>query len=356
VPYTHFRYIAYEVPTATNRTDISNPPVASGFPPGAVCDPVADIPVPAHGSVGPADWFVRLRRLAAVVNMAGLNLKADNPSTLKVFVVPEFYLRPPNPATHNTYASSDMISIWDALDRMFRSPRFKHWLIVAGTAMWNMDTMTRDQHPIYYNTLFYVRGGVASGEVRRIEKKLPSTIDGIPTQYAPGKDAEVKALYEDYELRRERLFDIDGVPIGVEICLDHIKTLRVLKSTLQERLTTAGDLWAHGAPALHVLTAGGMPLELSAVAARPNGYFLRNDGYANPPVSELRKVRGYKTSTGNPAQAWDDGGVVDLDADPHDAVEYPIPAGALTVPGLPGPHPYDMPEQRLRIYPAKALP
>jgi hypothetical protein len=44
---------------------------------------------------------------------------------------------------------------------------------------------------------------------------------------------------------------------------------------------------------LHLLTAGGMPIEDRSVAARHNGYILRNDGYSNYPHSELRRIEGY---------------------------------------------------------------
>ncbi|WP_326952803.1 hypothetical protein [Amycolatopsis sp. NBC_01286] len=355
MPYTHFRYIAYEVPTATNRTDIAGPTLA-GLPPGGLCDAIPDIPVAGPRGTT-ADWFVRLRRLAAVVHIAQMNVRdTDDPSTLKVFVAPEFYFRPADPATHHTYSTEEYLATWDALDRMFHAVRLKNWLIVPGSVLWHSDTMVHGQRT-FYNSVWHMRGGVGTGEARRIEKRLPSGLDGIPMAFAVGKTAELQAAYAEKELVRERLFEVDAnTTVGVEICLDHAGSVQVLKKTLAERQGDPTDSWKRGGPSLHVLTAGGMPIVPGSVVARPGGYLLRNDGYADPPLSELRKVTGYRLTSGAPAQAWTDKSIATLEPDPADAFELPLRGDTLLVPGLPGPGTYDMPAQRLRIYPAKPLP
>ncbi|WP_370962212.1 hypothetical protein [Amycolatopsis sp. cg9] len=354
MPYTRFRFIAYEVPTATRRLDVPGPTLA-GLPPGKLCDPVPDIAVPKAPES--TDWFIRLRRLAAVVNIAHANVgSADDADTLKVFVAPEFYLRPATPQTDHTYPEEQFPPLWDVLERMFRTARLKHWLIVPGSVLWHSKMLGENQ-PIYYNSVLYVRGGVGGGEAGRIEKKLASSMDGVPTRYAVGNVSEplMKKAYTEAAFLRERLFEIDGnATFGLEICLDH--RLKVLKQTLADRQADVADSWKRGGPALHVLTAGGMPLNPESVAARPGGYVLRNDGYADPPASELRKVTGYRLPSTAPGQAWEDKAAATLEADPGTAVEVPLRGEAVLVPPIAGPGTYDMPVQRLRIYPPLPLP
>ncbi|WP_290059894.1 hypothetical protein [Amycolatopsis solani] len=353
MPYTRFRYIAYEVPTATRRLDVPGPTLA-GLPPGKLCDPVPDIAVPK--TLESTDWFIRLRRLAAVVNIAHANLGNDSADTLKVFVAPEFYLRPADPGTDHTYPQEQFSSLWNALEQMFRTARFKHWLIVPGSVLWH-SKMMGENNPIYYNSVLYLRGGVDGGEAGRIEKQLASSMDGIPTRFAVGNVTEplLKKAYTEAAFVRTRLFEIDAnATFGLEICLDH--RLKVLKQTLADRQGDANDTWKRGGPALHVLTAGGMPLNAESVAARPGGYVLRNDGYADPPASELRKVTGYQLPSSVPGQPWEDKAVATLEADPGTAVEVTLRGEAVLVPPIAGPGKYDMPVQRLRIYPPLPLP
>ncbi|NBH12437.1 hypothetical protein [Amycolatopsis sp. SID8362] len=353
MPYTRFRYIAYEVPTATHRLGQAVKPLA-GLPPGKLSDPVADITVPKTAES--TDWFIRLRRLAAVVNIALANLGNDDADTLKVFVAPEFYLRPADPATSHTYPAEQFPQIWDALERMFRTARLKHWLIVPGSVLWHSEMMGENA-PIYYNSVLYLRGGTGGGEAGRVEKKLASAMDGVPAQAAVGSSSDplVKKAYSEAAFVRERLFEIDAnATFGLEICLDH--RLNVLKQTLADRQADIGDPWKRGGPALHVLTAGGMPLRPGSVAARSGGYVLRNDGYADPPASELRKVTGYQLPSTAPGQPWDDKAVATLEADPGTAVEVTLRGDAVLVPPIAGPGTYDMPVQRLRIYPPLPLP
>ena len=376
MPYTHFRYIAYEVPTATMALDAGGNftgNVISGYPPGNASPAVATIPVPALPNPLP-DWHVRLLRLAAAVDLARQNLGAgDNANTLKVFVAPEFYFRPPAAGradyANDTYPQADMLSIWGVLDTMFANVLFADWLIVPGTVMWNrhVPTAADAQRRNYFNSVLYVRGGAAQ-TTRLIEKQLPSGIDGIPRAYAPGNDALLKPIYQDWRVRAEHIIRVDGKDYGVEVCLDHYNSnsCRVLKQVLYEWPGRYGDLSnAQRAAlvrnpelALHILTAGGMPLEMRSVAARVGGYILRNDGWSVGVHSELRRVQSYTFGPFNvaPSNTW---GSATLAADPGTAVAVPIPAGPEQVPPYandPNPAHYHTFAQRLQIYPAVALP
>lgn len=298
MPYTHFRYIAYEVPTATYDAAVANGRVRSGFAAGNACPAVVRLPVPAGL---PNDADVRLRRLAAVVDGAATRLETlreDNDSTLKIFMAPEFYFRPPAATGTNyrfdTYPQRDMFKIWGAFDKMFQDGDFIHWLFIPGTVMWsNGDDEMFKAKPNYFNSLLHIRGGVRRYPTTRVEKQLPSGIDGIPAPYAPGKDADLKPIYEEWRNRKARVFPVESTYLGLEVCLDHLNSpaCRVLKTVLSEWRSKEG---AVRNISLHLLTAGGMSIQSESVAAALGGYILRNDGLPNPgPRSELRKAEKY---------------------------------------------------------------
>lgn len=322
MPYTHFRYIAYEVPTAVQDKNA----VFSGFNPGSPCAAVPRIPV-ANIPDG-ADAKNRLLRLASVVDKAATWVNqagGDNRNTLKIFVVPEFYFRPPNSfarrdCPYNTYSYDEAVQIFDELNHLFVHADFSDWLIVAGTVMWHWNN-TDDEQPgpnpnpnqpdpnglyvpsdptgrVYRNSAVYIRGGRADS-LRIIEKDVPSGIDGVPNPYAPKRDAyddHFVKTFEDWDLQKQHVFEVGEVRCGLEVCLDHSDEAghRVLKTVI--RKWRKRENAAPPALDLHILTAGGMPIEKGSVAAKRNGYILRNDGLSNYPFSELRRVSRYNLS------------------------------------------------------------
>jgi hypothetical protein len=196
MPYTHFRFIAYEVLTATRGPEIppKERPVVSGFDAVAGLPSVDRIPVnmpPMPGNEhqelnkGITDARRRLKRLAVAVNdserllqvlkdFSGIsagNLR-DDPAILKVFVVPEFYFRPPTKLGvrfhYNTYPDIVAMRIFKQLNTMFSHAAFEHWLIVAGTVLWNQEvggkSRTGALNPvIYWNTAVWIKGGSVNG-------------------------------------------------------------------------------------------------------------------------------------------------------------------------------------------------
>jgi hypothetical protein len=369
MPYTHFRYIAYEVPTATQDTAIvpaADAPVESGFAAGNACAAVARLPVPANI---PNDANVRLHRLAAVIDRAAARLNAmggDNNNTLKIFVAPEFYFRPPssNGATYfsDTYPQADMFQIWGAFDLMFQHADFQHWLFVPGTVLWNnSDDEMFAGAPKYFNSLMHIRGGGRLRPAQRIEKKLPADNDGIINPFAtPGLDPDLKPFYEAWRELKQRVISVDGTELGLEVCLDHSSgaSCRVLKTALSKwQNEQAGK-----SISLHILTAGGMPIQEKSVAARVNGYILRNDGFAIAPRIELKRVNGYSWGIFNvsPSNLW---GTAALSASVAGADVTVIPPGderiviaPLDNGGAAKAGQWFFFTQRILIYPAQALP
>ena len=369
MPYTHFRLIAYEVHTASSKRFN---PVRSGWDPGNECPAVARLPVPA---TVPDDARIRLKRLASVVDLATTQVsaggRADDVNTLKVFLVPEFYLRPPasigTDYKGSTYPVKVGTQVLDALNKMFVAADFADWLFVCGTLMWNTLADTKAE-PLYFNTAIVVRGGRADA-LHVLEKRIPSDKDGIPAptapdksegEYAgPGYDPTVKLFFDQWSERKRHILVFDGISFGVEVCLDHFdnRLCRVLRRLLVDWGTNEAVIPAP-AVQLHVLTAGGMDIMERCVCAKVDGYIMRNDGMmtaSEPAASEMRQVQSYARSDGSgPVGPSDDDATAALGA--RVTPQYvPIPNGAQQVPP-PGDPYLAIPQQRLAFYPVTPMP
>lgn len=351
-PYTHFRMIAYEVSTAAHGGP-HGLGVVSGWSAGQQL-PQAIAQLPVIGPNLPLDARIRLHRFAGVVDLAwnSLQMQPNNGQTLTVFIAPEFYFRPPNIGAgydHNTYPATVAMQVINALDNMFAHANFQDWLIVCGTVMWNSGEQIGER-PRYYNTAVYVHGGRNQG-ARLIEKKLASSIDGVPQAMAMGADPAGALVMQSWEIRRRHAFDHDGVRFGLEVCLDHLDSdaFRVLKHVLADWPDSARP-----AVKLHILTAGGMDIKSASVAADPGGYILRNDGLNNAgPRSELRRVirhTWWKIET-NPWNRW---GSATMEPAIAPVSATAIPAGPLEVPLPPGGR--TPIAQRLVYYPTINIP
>jgi hypothetical protein len=349
--------------------------VISGWSAGTECPPVARVPVP--GTL-PDDARIRLKRLATVVDLAKTQVSAggrtDNVNTLKLFLVPEFYLRPPASIgadyTGYTYPVGVRAQILDALDTMFVAPDFADWLFVCGTMMWNTRADPRNP-PLYFNTAIVVRGGQANA-THVVEKRIPSGIDGVPVAMfpdgklhpaGPGWDPKVKLFFAGWEQRKRHVLRFDGITFGLEICLDHADSAQcqVLRKVMSD--------WAdnEAPPALagvqiHLLTAGGMNIQPGSVSAQDGGYILRNDGLTQAPApatSEMRQVQGYELKDPLGLATWPST-ANDLFAKATLAAgaaksTVPIPAGAASVPAPPPPY-SPIPQQQIAFYPVTAVP
>ncbi|MBL4862904.1 MAG: hypothetical protein JKY09_07810 [Crocinitomicaceae bacterium] len=293
MPYTHFRYIAYELPTAT----IVGGSVVSGYPPGTNCPVVPEIPVPSGLTLTP-DAEARLLRFAAVVKRAWERVQAlggDNGNALKIFMAPEFYFRPPSTTGGNykndSYPSKEAAKIIAAFDTMFEHVHFTDWLIIPGTLLWNNeDVPLMDGNFIYRNTALRIKGGAANS-THLIEKNMSSGIDGVPAAYTTGGYTNLKLVYQDWALRQTRSFNIEGIDFGLDICLDHLDDIacKQCKNVLREWAEKGSEKDTK----IHLLTAGGMTIQEKSVAANVKGYILRNDGYSNAPVSQQKRVTKY---------------------------------------------------------------
>ena len=220
---------------------------------------------------------------------------------LKIFVLPEFYLRGPEGAYSMEELMDDGILFQAAhrLSHYIKTPEFSDYLFVFGTviaasrAEINNNNVTRpwdapkldDNQVLYYNFSPVFRGGAegtkAAQERYIIPKKTVSRIDflnnmtRLPNPYIHGKQYDsipknFKRFLESrgIKLLNNNIIDVDGIRIGIEICLDH--KMGLLWDTLRQ---TDGDLVD-----VHLITSAGMQIEYGPNPIVPGGVTYLSDG------------------------------------------------------------------------------
>jgi hypothetical protein len=365
MPYTHFQYIAYQIPTVATTNDrlhviyglpstpVQNPPILDG--------PTANLNADARN---------RVERLIGAMRLAEARIQqlGDNNHTLKIFLAPEFYLRPDVRLV--SYSSVEYRAIKEVLRATIRRDvRFEHWLVVPGTIMWTSLAST-DKRPnlrrqnVYFNSAIYVYPGEPS---HVIEKAKASPIDGIPTTHHGGPVVDPHAAstdeafglkYRSDAKRRKHLFTIGGVRFGLDICLEHgfrpdpLLDIRITKNAVIRNQPIGVQI--------HLLTAGGMTIMPESVAASQRGYILRNDGFntrADLLATNCQRILRYILS-GRNTSVYDPSGRAELSPDvpraatinigaDHD-LYLPPPANADRYWGA---HP-----QQINIYPRLDIP
>ncbi|WP_424101157.1 hypothetical protein [Moorena producens] len=295
--YTHFRYIAYQVPTV-GQTVGGN--AIYGIPAGNITN--APTLLGDTGSLS-NDARTRVERFIKVMYAAADRIYLeDNAQTLKIFMAPEFYFRPDN--VDVSYSMQEYRAIKDVL-RNTISEFFPNWLVIPGTIMWKWDQNTvKRPNPlnqdVYFNTSLYIYKKLfqqSTGKV--IEKAQASVIDGIPTgRHGNPQDSGGLATnelfigkYQTLPKKQKHKFVINGIICGLEICLEH----DLYANGLLNSLANSRD--PNNGIQLHLLTTGGMPIQPQSVATRPGGYILRTDGYSDPPQVHCRRVANYRSGS-----------------------------------------------------------
>ena len=278
--YTHFQFIAYEVPTVVKTADggiesgwlaeNQESLIAENILSRALNelrsgpnDPVISLPGDELGPMG-RDAYIRLARLAYWVDKSKGLVSSEN-HVLKIFTAPEFYFRPcqSHESFKGTYPDKIANYIFQSLEKMFASAKYNHWIFICGTVLRNIgrpfiDNGANNTIPCF-NSSLVVRGGALENQEARsiqIEKVQPSGIDGIidldflgpvpgpftgpifvshfslpndPLQNpkslpnAPLQNPKFKLnqMYERADVRALRCFRFRGIQFGLEICLDH---------------------------------------------------------------------------------------------------------------------------------------
>jgi hypothetical protein len=256
------------------------------------------------------DFEHRLDLLIEVLDGLKKDIQAEDPKidhrkhVLKIFMLPEFYLRGPDGAYTMEELMDDGILFQAAhrLSNYIATPEFSDYLFVFGTVIaasrpeinnndyarpWDAPTLD-DNQVLYYNFAPVFRGGIKGKNERFIiPKKIISKIDflnnigRLPNPVA-GRDPKVQITQYDsipkhfetflesrgIKLMRDNIIYVDGIRIGIEICVDH--KLGVLWDTIQK---TGGDLVD-----VHLITAAGMVIEFGPNPVVPGGSVYMSDG------------------------------------------------------------------------------
>jgi hypothetical protein len=238
------------------------------------------------------DAQIRVQRLLDVLNWAVETIphdKIDSPKnpdplsnnqsqTLKVFMAPEFYFR----ATADGYTWNTLTNILECLKLAFSDWRLDHWLIVPGTICTHQDPHpdsvgTEEGKRTFFNTASVIKGG-SKGSMTYVHKERRSDIDGVPPSLSDGtQDPKFKPLLGSWEEQKQRIFNVDGITFGLDVCLEHLT--QALKRTVVD--------WPNkekgSAPNIdvHLVTSCGMDVKHESVAARTGGCVLLCDGKPN---------------------------------------------------------------------------
>ena len=285
--YSHVRVIAFRQPTVAVS---SAGATLYGVPPGSVPQTrwfTFSSPHASDLSLIPqqSDLFFRMQRFLNAMAEAQAYLEKrslDRKNELKIFMAPEFYFRPDN--SDKAYTYDEFVAFRRIMtDTLAKDGRFKNWFVVCGSLVWKRRDDIIGLRPSYswfsgdyfYNTsvtIFLTSKG--AGKSVDIDKTATSNIDGIP--FTSSSDRLHHLLGRTYE--QDRIIEENGIRIGLDICLEHIKGLRKVRSkVISEMTNNKTDVRPH----IHLVTACGMPLHNGSTGSRRLGYRARVDGLLN---------------------------------------------------------------------------
>ena len=240
------------------------------------------------------DLLHRLAIVQQVIDVIRSDMESDDPEidhspqVLKIFQMPEFFLRGPYGAyTLNTLFEEPfiMLQISDAIKSLVQHTDFEDYLFVMGTVIFANVNNNASQVQ-YWNFAPVFAGGV---NVTRylVSKQYISTADFLDRTHLPNPaqtriaeyDPLTRQLEELLEQRGTRMIqdnvlETDGVRVGIEICLDH--RLGALWTKLGEDAATEESLVD-----VLLVTSAGMALERGPNPIRKGGVAYLTDGEAS---------------------------------------------------------------------------
>ncbi len=260
-----------------------------------------------------AQHFVDVARYVA--GKIAANPVAVNGRVLTIFAAPEFYLRS-SVGQRGGPGHYDQADVAEARmlirDSVAADSRFDDWLLVPGTAVYST---AFDYAALSFSLIFSDAYCVARPAGQPIVewhcvKQDFSHLDDL--------DQDFNASRVDSGVVNQQIMTLNGVDIGLEICLDH--SYRALKNTVL----------LHSPPRnldVQLLVGCGSDAELSGVATRSNGLVLRCNGnnYRPPPG------KGYRVGLwpgGQPARKVSPS----LSAIPQPHQPIPLPQGLQIMP------------------------
>ncbi|EOD27698.1 hypothetical protein EMIHUDRAFT_100094 [Emiliania huxleyi CCMP1516] len=225
--------------------------------------------------------------------------------TLKLFVVPEFFWR----GSRGVYSFEEVwdgtLPIVDRLREAAADSKFEDWLFFFGTIVMSKPTKGwfGSSELAYKNVMPIMKGG-PEGKTWLVEKHTISSIDFIKVDPAFGVrkpcgvgrcSVESQEFNEQFDLEttkvlatagirvvKDNVFEVDGLLVGVEICLDHNRGTEVFgsRTALEQKideLKTTVDV--------QVIASAGMSIEWGPVAVTRDGPVFMADGFGKTEVS-----------------------------------------------------------------------
>lgn len=231
-----------------------------------------------------------------------------DPSVLKIFILPEFYLRGPYGAysTAQMLDSDDdsqaglLIQLSKRLREIIVDDFFEHYLFVFGTVIFAQEMDHEPDHNwwenevvdstklLYYNFSPIFKGGTGHDHYYVIFKNNMSVGDFLDRSKLPDpKHLMYYSNVEESQILQETLanrgialiennvLELDGIRFGVELCLDHM--MGTLWASLQ---ATSGG----GSPELvdvQLISSAGMDIQSGPTPLVPGGVVYMSDGEAS---------------------------------------------------------------------------
>jgi len=325
--YGATQFISFTINTLGGSASDGECDVTSGIGRGGA-DPAAVDPDGDAGRtcyLGSPNATEDVRRRLAILERALARLKENafdednavdrSPRVLKIFMVPEFYLRGPYGAytPKDAYDDPDddeddgvLIRYSDRLREIVSDGVFEDYLFVFGTvivaqALDGGDDVDDDRHRknqtlsasrfLYFNLAPVLKGGSGGREHRYLfQKRYISGADFLSGQASlPDPSDEDLHLYSDEPwegmvetaaargtrlVRDGNLIVVDGIRIGIEICLDH--RMGVLWNNLQTAGGNGGDLVD-----VQLIVSAGMAIERGPNPIVAGGVVYLADGGAS---------------------------------------------------------------------------
>lgn len=254
----------------------------------------------------------RLQIAERVLNRIKLDRDLANPdidhapNVLKICMFPEFFLRGPHGAysvdqlhdgLDSTGTQGDLIYMAAKIRRTIADPAFSNYFFVFGTAIyaqstvdpetpwWEQSNLTGNEL-LYYNFAPVFKGGLGHNHFYIVLKKYISIGDFFKRSTLPDpRDVEVKfyaagnasVIFADtlarhgVRLVEDHLIELDGIRIGVEVCLDHL--VGTLSKSIHADDRKLVDV--------QLITSAGMAIEDGPNPVVPGGVVYLCDGEAS---------------------------------------------------------------------------
>lgn len=279
-------------------------------------DPDTDLCYLGNKSNITEDIFHRLHIVEDVLNRLRVDIYEESPDidrspdVLKIFMMPEFFLRGP----HGAYSTSQLTKegilsdVGDAIRDVISSFEFEDYLFVFGTviAAHSPDSSTKPweeeeaEDVMYFNFAPVYRGGTHE-ESFVVTKRYISGADFLKRTNLPEPTSKglhgyadlTKSLQENFAKRgvnvvEDSVIVIDGIRIGLEICLDH----RMGKLWDSLRMNHDSQLVD-----VQLIVSAGMAIERGPNPIVPGGVVYLSDGDASSAACQRSDTGKFDSNT-----------------------------------------------------------